>query len=260
MPADSPTAAPEHRELALLHSYRSRGDQAARDELIRRFTPLVRATAYRYRGRGEDIEDLVQVGMVGLVKAIERFEPGRAGRFVSYAGPTISGEIKRHFRDHLWAVHVPRGMQELQARVTAEESRIERAGLTATNALIAERLDVAVEEIDRARIASRAFRADSLDVPADGAGGGWDGSFHDPSCTDLEYDRVDDAALIGDAMAVLDERERAIVSLRYEQGLLQREIAAELAISQMQVSRLLRRALERMRARLGGGTVNALPA
>ncbi len=241
MAEHSPTH--EHRDLQLLRSYRTRGDRAAYDEFVRRFTPFVRATARKYAGRGEEIEDLVQVGMLGLVKAIEGFDFTRGGRFVSYAGPTISGEIKRHFRDHLWAVHVPRSMQELQARMTAEEDRLERRGVVPTTALLAERLSVDEAEIRRARIAARAFRAKSIDHRY-----GEETSDH-PSVAfdDGEYARVEDAAMLADAMALLTERERTIVQMRYADGLLQREIASSVSVSQMQVSRILARATTKMR-------------
>lgn len=233
----------EHRDLQLLKSYRTRGDRAAYDEFVRRFTPFVRATARKYAGRGEEIEDLMQVGMLGLVKAIEGFDFSRGGRFISYAGPTISGEIKRHFRDHLWAVHVPRSMQELQSRLTAEEDRIERRGETATTAMLAERLGVTEPEILRARVAARAFRAKSLDHRF-----GEDTSDNpEAAFVDGEYARVENTVLLVDAMAVLTEREREIVRMRYADGLLQREIASAFSVSQMQVSRILARATRKMR-------------
>jgi RNA polymerase sigma-B factor len=233
----------EQRDLQLLRSYRTRGDRRAYDEFVRRFTPFVRATARKYSGRGEELDDLVQVGMLGLVKAIEGFDFGRRGRFISYAGPTISGEIKRHFRDHLWAVHVPRSMQELQARLTVEEGRIERQGGTATTTLLAERLGVDEVEIQRARVAGRAFRAKSLDVRY-----GDDRVDHpEAAALDGEYARVEDAVMLEDAIGTLSERERAVVRMRYAEGLLQREIAARLSISQMQVSRVLAHATRKMR-------------
>ncbi|MFA4928562.1 MAG: sigma-70 family RNA polymerase sigma factor [Patulibacter sp.] len=233
----------EHRDLQLLRSYRTRGDRKAYDEFVRRFTPFVRSTARKYTGRGEEMEDLVQVGMLGLVKAIEGFDFSRRGRFISYAGPTISGEIKRHFRDHLWAVHVPRSMQELQARMTAEEERIERQGGTPTTATLAERLGVDEPEIRRARVAARAFRAKSLDrrIGDDSV------DLPEAAAVDGEYARVEDATMLDEAMTVLSERERAIVRMRYAEGLLQREIAAKLSVSQMQVSRVLARATRKMR-------------
>ncbi|MBF6619191.1 MAG: sigma-70 family RNA polymerase sigma factor [Patulibacter sp.] len=239
----------EHHDLQLLKSYRTRGDRRAYDEFVRRFTPFVRATARKYTGKGEELDDLVQVGMLGLVKAIEGFDFGRGGRFISYAGPTISGEIKRHFRDHLWAVHVPRSMQELQAKLTAEEERIERQGGTVTTALLAERLGVDEPDVRRAQVASRAFRAKSLDARI-----GEDGVDRPEAASlDGEYARVEDAAMLDEAMSTLSERERTVVRMRYAEGLLQREIAAKLSVSQMQISRLLARATRKMRQTLAPG-------
>lgn len=241
MAEEAPTH--ERRDLQLLRSYRTRGDRAAYDEFVRRFTPFVRSTARKYAGRGEEIEDLVQVGMLGLVKAIEGFDFDRGGRFISYAGPTISGEIKRHFRDHLWAVHVPRSMQELQARLTTEEARIERQGGTPTTAMLAERLGVDEAEIRKARVAARAFRAKSLDHRF-----GEDASDSpEAAFVDGEYARVENAVLLDDAMRTLTERERDIVRMRYSEGMLQREIASQISVSQMQVSRILSRATRKMR-------------
>lgn len=246
--------ATEHRDRQLLRSYRVRGDRDAYDELVRRFTPFVRAAARKYAGRGEEIEDLVQVGMLGLVKAIEGFDLTRGGRFVSYAGPTVSGEIKRHFRDHLWAVHVPRSMQELQAKLTAEEARIERRGEIPTTALLAERLGVSEPEVLTARVASRAFRAKSIDRRI-----GDDASDRPEAASiDGEYARVDDAMLLDDAMTVLTDRERAIVRMRYAEDRRQREIAAAMSVSQMQVSRILARATTKMRDRLAPAAVGGV--
>lgn len=244
--AESPN---EHRDLQLLKSYRRSGDRAAYDAFVRRLTPFVRATAWRYHGLGEDIEDLVQVGMLGLVKAIEGFDFERRGRFVSYAGPTISGEIKRHFRDHLWAVHVPRSMQELQTAVTAEERRIEREGETASAARIAERLGVDEAQIRRARIAGQAYRAASLDWRFGESVTDHPGAAH----VDREYARVENALFLDNAMRILTDREREILRLRYAEGLLQREIASALSVSQMQVSRILSRATGKLREHLAPG-------
>lgn len=239
----------EQRDLRLLRRYRTLGDRAAHEELVQRFTPLVRATARKYAGRGEELEDLVQVGLLALVKAIDGFDLSRGHRFVSYAAPTISGEIKRHFRDHLWAVHVPRSTKELQARISGEEARIERRGDVATDAELARRLDATEAEVRDARVASRCFRVHSLSHPA-----GTDVEYADRvGRTEAGYGRVEDAAMLDDAMQALDERERAVVRMRYRDELLQREIAPHFDVSQMQVSRILTRATDRMRERLQDG-------
>ena len=239
----------EQRDLRLLKRYRTLGDRHAHEQLVQRFTPLVRATARKYAGRGEELEDLVQVGMLALVKAIDGFDLSRGHRFVSYAAPTISGEIKRHFRDHLWAVHVPRSTKELQARIGAEEARIEREGLVVTDAELARRLRATEAEVRDARVASRCFRVHSLNHPA-----GTDVEYADRiGRTEKGYGHVEDASMLADAMEALDDREREIVRMRFQDELLQREIAPHFSVSQMQVSRILTRATDRMRDHLEGG-------
>ena len=233
----------ERIDAGLLRRYHEHGDRQAREELARRCMPLVRSLARKYAGRGEQTEDLVQAGLVGLVKAIDRFDPDAGHRFVSFAVPNITGEIRRHFRDHTWAVHVPRSLQELDARVqTARSAAVADTGREPTDDDLAEALDVSVGQVREAKAAGRSYRALSLDHPA--------GETRDVADThgapDPGYDRIDAAATVENAMEVLDDRERQVVSWRFQDELLQREIADRIGVSQMQVSRILSGAVARM--------------
>jgi RNA polymerase sigma-B factor len=236
----------DQRDKKLLNRYRKRGDRDAYDELVARFTGMVRSFARKYADRGEELEDLVQVGMLGLVKAIDGFDPSRPHRFVSYAAPTISGEIKRHFRDRCWSVNEPRSVKELQARVSAEERRLTQTGQTATTAELAGRLQTTEDQIQEARRAVGAFTAGSLSAPT---GEGRE-KLDTMGRADHGYDRVEDVDLVADAMTALDDRDRAVVRMRFRDELLQREIGERIDISQMQVSRILDQATRRMRRHL----------
>ena len=216
--------------------------------------PLVRALAARYAGRGEALEDLVQVGSVGLIKALDRFDVDRGVEFSSYAVPTIVGEIRRHFRDKAWAMHVPRRIKELSVRLARVLDELTtRLGRSPTIAELADALSVEEEDVIDALESSQAYTARPLSTPVDGEG---DGDLLD-TLGDEErgYEDVDDGSLVEAGLAALDERERRIVELRFFDGLTQSQIAAEIGISQMHVSRLLRRALETMR-----GTLEEPPA
>lgn len=240
----------EQRDLALLRRYREHGDVFARDELTRRCVPLVRSIVRRYVGRGEQPEDLHQAGMVGLTKAIERFDLDSGHRFVSFAVPNITGEIRRHFRDCTWAVHVPRSIQELDARVQAALSAAAATGRPdPTDEELAATLDEPVERVRDARLAGQNYRAVSYDAPAGEGRAGLDllGA-GDPGYRDAE-----NRAVVEDAMAVLDERDRRIVDWRFRDGLLQREIAERVGVSQMQVSRLLSQSIARMGDHVAAG-------
>ena len=226
-------------DISLIRMYRATRDPRRLDKLVQRFTPLVRAVVRPYLGRGEPADDLLQVGMLALVKALERFDPAGASSFGAYARPTISGEIKRHFRDHTWAVKVPRSMQELQAKVARAKAGDPGASVEA----IARALGVAEEQVREAEVAHDAYRARSLDAPpVEGV----------PSPLEHLGDAetgFDDVVLhdeVRDALSALGPRDREVVVLRYFDERLQREIGAGLGVSQMQVSRILNRAIDRM--------------
>ena len=235
--------------VALIEAYRE-GDESARDRLVERYMPLVRSLAGRYAGRGEPQEDLVQVGSIGLLLAIERFDTSRSVQFTTYAVPTIVGEIQRHFRDRAWALHVPRRMKELSGRLmrTVETETAQR-GRAPTIAELSAAVGVPEDEVVEALQTYEAYSTRSLSQPL--------GRFGDDDTMqdilggeDSGFDEVEDNALVEAGLQALDERERRIVELRFFDGLTQSEIAARVGISQMHVSRLLRRALHVMRGRL----------
>ena len=236
--------------VSLIEAYRA-GDEQARDQLVERYMPLVRSLAARYAGRGEPQEDLVQVGSIGLLLSIERFDTERGVQFTTYAVPTIVGEIQRHFRDRAWALHVPRRMKELSVRLSRSiESLTVDLGRSPTIAELAEATGAEEDDVVEALQTSEAYSTRSLSQPL-GRDGGDDETLQDVLGTaDRGFTEVEDAALVEAGLSTLDERERRIVELRFFRGLTQSEIAARIGISQMHVSRLLRRALVTMRGRL----------
>lgn len=237
----------EQLDMQLLRRYHHNDDRSARAAMVERGMPLVRALARPYAGRGEELDDLVQVGSVGLVKAIDRFDPECGHRFVAFAAPNITGEIKRHFRDHCWAIHVPRSVQELDARINRESGEIHaRTGRAATVSELSERLKVPSDRVADAMIGGQGYRSLSLDHPA----GETREALDLFGRSDAGYAAVDRHEQILDACTALDDREREMVLLRYYDGQLQREIAARFGISQMQVSRILGGALEKMHGHL----------
>jgi RNA polymerase sigma-B factor len=244
----------EQLDMQLLRRYHHDHDQRARTRMVERGMPLVRALARPYAGRGEDLDDLVQVGSVGLVKAIDRFDPEGGHRFVAFAAPNITGEIKRHFRDHCWAIHVPRSVQELDARIGRESREIlARTGRDASVAELAGRLDVPEDRVADAMIGGQGYRSLSLDHPAGETREALDlFGRHDAG-----YAAVDRHEEILDACSALDDREQQIVLLRYYDGRLQREIAQRFGISQMQVSRILAAALRKMHDHLDDASDDA---
>jgi RNA polymerase sigma-B factor len=240
---------PRTDEGRLFNRYRNEGDLAAREELIECFLPLSRRLARRYWRRREQIDDLMQVAAVGLVKAIDRFDHERGVAFSSYAVPTIQGELKRHLRDTRWALHVPQRMQERVLEVErASEGLRTQLGRSPTADEVAAQVGVTV-----ACVAEAAEAATGLDtVSLDGHAGGDRGDAPDLwavlAFEDERFDLVEYGATIEPALAALPARERLILYLRFELDLTQSEIAERCGMSQMHVSRLLRRALGRLRA------------
>jgi RNA polymerase sigma-B factor len=231
----------------LLRRWHDNGDEAARDELVQRTLPLVRTLARRYANKGESLDDLEQVAALGLVKAIERFDLDREVRFTTFAVPTIAGEIKRHFRDRGWMIRVPRDVQELSARVSVTRERLTRElGRSPTVAELASASHAGIEQILEAMAAGDAYRALSLDEPLgdgldalDSIGGDDDG-----------FERVEQRYMLRSGLTHLPPREREILHLRFYEGLTQREIAERVGVSQMHVSRLIRRSIDALRERL----------
>lgn len=235
-------------QRALLVAYLQDGDVRARDRLVEDLMPLVRSLANRYGGRGEPTEDLVQVGAIGLVKAIDRFELEKGVELSTYAVPTIVGEIRRHFRDRTWGIHVPRRLKELSMRLARTRDELSaELGRSPTIAELAEAVGVDEEEAIDALEASKAYAPRSLDQPYDEDE---PGRLQGLADEERGYAALERGSVVRQGLDALDERERRIVVLRFLRGMSQSEIAAEIGISQMHVSRLLRKALESMRGRL----------
>ena len=232
------------REQELLRRIHEHGDPRARDQLAEEMLPLARALAGRYANRGEPLDDLVQVACIGIMKAIDGFDLTREVRFSSYATPTVLGEIKRHFRDKTWAMRVPRGLQELQLRVAkARDKLTHELGRSPTVQEIATAVEAPFEEVLATIQSVSARRTRSLDEPT-----GEDVTLADSlGSVDPEIERAEMRALLDGAFDVLSQRDQEVLRLRFEHDLTQTEIAQRIGVSQMQVSRLIRQSLARMR-------------
>jgi RNA polymerase sigma-B factor len=250
MTRDTKAAAPN--ELASLDTfweYRRTGSRALRNQLIEEHRGFAEYLSRRFGHRGEPLDDLRQVALVGLLKAVERFEPDRGLSFTTFAGPTIVGELKRHLRDRTWSIHVPRRFQELSMLVERSRADLgQQLGRSPTPSEIAADIGVSEEHVLEGMEARNAYRAGSLDLPEAG---------HDTTTAgdrigvlDEEFSRVEDRAVVREMIAALPVRERRIVYLRFFEGLTQAEIADRTGISQMHVSRLLTRSLEALEAEL----------
>ena len=232
----------------LFQRWRRHGDRRARDELIERFLPLARKLARRYVPSSEPYEDLVQVASLGLVKAVERFDPDRGFAFTSFAVPTIVGELKRYFRDTGWALHVDRGAQERARGVTDAQREIAGAtGRIPTIDELAQYLELSTEEVLDGLQTAEAYGTVSLDAPVGSEEDGTPSRLDAIGDEDERFALIDDRATIFAAAMCLPERERRILFLRFGEDLTQSEIADRVGVSQMQVSRLLRRSLQRVR-------------
>ena len=239
---------PNPHDTALLRRYHEQGDLAARDELIEQYMSLVRSLARRYAYRGEQLDDLVQIGAIGLIKAIDRFDMSRGVELTTYATPNIIGEIKRHFRDKGWAVRVPRGLQELSVQLSKlVEQLTVHLSRSPTIAEIAKEAGVEEELVLEAIESGRAYSSVSLSAGAIGDEEGELDPLETIGTVEHEYEVSEDRAMLEPGFRVLDERERRILHLRFFEGLTQSQIAAQIGISQMHVSRLIRRALEKIR-------------
>ena len=239
------------RTRELFRRFKEQGDAEARDQLIVNHINLVRFLASKFKNRGESLEDLIQVGTIGLIKAIDRFDPERGLEFTTYATPTIMGEIKRHFRDKGWSVRVPRRLQELSAKVNqATDELTNQLQRSPSVAEIADYLGSSVDEVLEAMESSSAYSS----VPLEGGGSGEDDespSVIDHYATeDPDLAASDDRIVLEQAIADFSPREQEIIKMRFEQGLTQVEIAEREGISQVQVSRLLRRALRRLQDKI----------
>ncbi|HET8975790.1 MAG TPA: SigB/SigF/SigG family RNA polymerase sigma factor [Solirubrobacterales bacterium] len=236
-------------ERPLLRRYARERSPQVREELVQRFMPLARRLAARYAGGAEPYDDLVQVASVGLVKAIDRFDPERGTAFSTFAVPTILGELKRHFRDRGWSVHVPRDVQERILKVERALAELPaRLGRAPTISDIAERLQVTDEQVLEAMHASQGHHAVSLDASSS------HGDAEEPAplgerigAEDLGFDTVEYGAAIQPTLQSISERDRKVLHLRFVEDLTQSEIAEQVGVSQMHVSRILRSTLDKLR-------------
>ena len=232
------------RDQALFERYRSTRDPASREALVERFLPLAQHLARQYRA-GDEQEDLLQVASLALVKAIDRFDPSRGIAFTSFAVPTIIGELKRHFRDHGWAVRVPRDVQELAVRLgPVSEELTGRLRRSPTPGELAEHCGRSVEQVLEALATETAHHPVSIDRPREDD----EPSAQLGGAEDLGFTHVEDASVVNSLLDVLPTRDRTILKLRFEDELTQREIGELLGISQMQVSRLIRQSIAALQA------------
>ena len=250
MPPKGKLAWDKARTRELFRRYKEEGDETARNELIMSHLNLVRFLASKFKNRGEPLDDLIQVGTIGLIKAIDRFDPARGLEFTTYATPTVLGEIKRHFRDKGWSVRVPRRLQELSAKVnqTTDELTKELQRSPSTQE-VADKLGVSVDEVLEAMESSSAYS--SVPLEAGGSDDEDTPAVIDHYATrDQDLDASDDRMIIADAIREFSPREREVIRMRFRDGLTQVEIAKKLGVSQVQVSRLLRRTLKKVQDKI----------
>lgn len=238
-------------EVEIFRAFRCTGSRDLRNQLIEAHRPLAVHLARRFSNRTEPLDDLVQVAQLGLLKAVERFDPDRGVAFSSFATPTILGELKRHFRDATWAVRVSRRAQEMLLEVNAAASDLAQVlGRSPTVPEIAKHISVTEEEVLDAFEAGAAYRTAPIAGPSDGETDDIDVRVQ-PGELDAELDLAEDRNVLRELLARLPERERRIVFMRYFEERTQTEIADEIGISQMHVSRLLRQSLDTMQLGLG---------
>ena len=240
--SSSKSAWDKQKTRELFRRYKEDGDMEAREQLVMSHLNLVRFLANKFKNRGEPLDDLVQVGYLGLLKAIDRFDPDRGLEFTTYATPTILGEIKRHFRDKGWSVRIPRRLQELSAKVNqATDTLTTQFQRSPTIQEIADYLDASVDEVLEAMESSSAYSSENDDAPS---------VIDRYGSEDNELAFTDDRLVIEEALKGFSPREREVIELRFLKGMTQIEIAEQLGISQVQVSRLLRRTLKKIQDKI----------
>jgi RNA polymerase sigma-B factor len=237
-----------HDEELLFERYHRTGDPFARQQLIERCLPLARSLAGRYTRAGESLEDLVQVANIGLIKAVDRFDPTRGIAFSSFAVPSILGELKRHFRDHGWAARVSRPLQERVLKVNACVERLgSQLGRSPKPRELAGATGLSVEDVLEALQAGAAFDSMSLDAPLSRGDDGGAATYADTvGEVDTRLEMVEYRSVVSGAIRALPPREREVLLLRFCEDMTQSEIAERVGISQMHVSRLIRRSLDRL--------------
>lgn len=237
----------------LFKRYKETGDEQAREQLVLAHLNLARFLASKFKNRGESLDDLVQVATIGLIKAIDRFDISRGLEFTTFATPTIMGEIKRHFRDKGWSVRVPRRLQELSAKVTQVSDKLtEKLQRSPSVDEIAQALGVSVDEVLEAMESAHAYSSVSLDVPQGDDDDGTQSStvIDKYALVDEDLESSDDRIVLEQAIKDFSEREQQIIRMRFLEGFTQVEIAQKLQISQVQVSRLLRKTLQKFQEKL----------
>jgi RNA polymerase sigma-B factor len=241
-----------HTDAQLLAAYAESRDPRLREALVERFLPLARSIAKRYRKAEEPFDDLLQVASLGLLKAIDRFDPSRGIAFSSFAVPTIVGELRRHFRDRCWSVRPPRELQERALEVDKYRSELTtRLGRSPSVREIGQALELADEQVLEALQAQQGMRAASLDAPR-GSGEDNDATLADAhGVNDPELARAEHRATLARLFERLDERERLVLRLRFEEDLTQEQIGQHVGVSQMQVSRIIRGAVAKLSAARG---------
>ncbi|MCW3001207.1 MAG: SigB/SigF/SigG family polymerase sigma factor [Conexibacter sp.] len=241
-----------HTDAQLLVSYAETGDPRLREALVERFLPLARSIAKRYRKAEEPFDDLLQVASLGLLKAIDRFDPARGIAFSSFAVPTIVGELRRHFRDRCWSVRPPRELQERALEVDKYRTELTtRLGRSPSVRELGQALELADEQVLEALQAQQGMRAASLDAPR-GGGDDNDATLADAhGATDPELTRAEHRATLARLFERLDEREQRVLRLRFEEDLTQEQIGQLVGVSQMQVSRIIRGAVAKLAAARG---------
>ena len=247
-PSRHHTSSDRGADAELLARFHRERRPADRDALVRRYLPLARHVEARFGGGSEPADDLQQVASLGLLKSIDRFDPARGTSFSSYAVPTITGELRRHFRDHTWSIRVPRDLQETAVRIGKLEPELQHElGRAPTVAELAERCGCTLEFVLEAREAAGAYRAVSLDRPRNEEEE--EGELVDAfGSEDHGYAVAEDAATVERLMRVLSDREREVLRLRFEEDLTQSEIGDIVGVSQMHVSRLIRQSIARLRS------------
>ena len=251
----TPSPGPDEQlagERRLLERYARDRSPTVREELVERFMPLARRLAARYAGGAEPFDDLVQVASVGLVKAIDRFDPVRGTAFSTFAVPTILGELKRHFRDRGWSVHVPRDVQERILKVERALADLpSKLGHSPTVQEIAERIEATDEEVLEAMHAAQGHHAVSLDASSSLGDGDDPGPLKDRiGEEDLSFDTFEYGEAIGPVLEEISERDRKVLHLRFVEDMTQSEIAEQVGVSQMHVSRILRATIEKLRQQI----------
>lgn len=245
------TAWDKERTRELFRRYKEEGDMDAREQLVMSHMNLVRFLANKFKNRGEPIEDLMQVGYLGLLKAIDRFDPDRGLEFTTFATPTIMGEIKRYFRDKGWNVRVPRRLQELSAKVNkATDTLTAELQRSPTVEEIADYLGESVDDVLEAMESSSAYSSVSLEAPAGGDSDDAPSVLDRYGTEDDDLAFTDDRLILEDALEEFSPREREVLELRFQEGMTQTQIAEKLGISQVQVSRLLRRTLKKLQDKI----------